>query len=88
MKMRPRVPCVVRVQPFAPFLMSAVCKRLDGAVSCGSLGTEAVLQSVSAGALTSFRYDFPDIQCFKKSFTTLKAYVNLFRGHLQCFELS
>jgi hypothetical protein len=24
----------------------------------------------------------------KKSFTTLKAYVNLFRGHVQCFELS
>jgi hypothetical protein len=26
--------------------------------------------------------------CFKKSFTTLKAYINLFRGHVQCFELS
>jgi hypothetical protein len=26
--------------------------------------------------------------CFKKSFTTLKAYVNLFRGHVQYFELS
>jgi hypothetical protein len=25
---------------------------------------------------------------FKKSFTTLKAYMNLFRGHAQCFELS
>jgi hypothetical protein len=27
-------------------------------------------------------------ECFKKSFTTLKAYINLFRGHEQCFELS
>jgi hypothetical protein len=26
--------------------------------------------------------------CFKKSFTTLRAYINLFRGHVQCFELS
>jgi hypothetical protein len=23
--------------------------------------------------------------CFKKSFTTFKAYINLFRGHVQCF---
>jgi hypothetical protein len=26
--------------------------------------------------------------CFKKSFTTLRAYINLFRGHVQCFQLS
>jgi hypothetical protein len=26
--------------------------------------------------------------CCKKSFTTLKTCVNLFRGHVQCFELS
>ena len=26
--------------------------------------------------------------CFKKSFTTLKAYRNLYRGHTQRFELS
>jgi hypothetical protein len=26
--------------------------------------------------------------CFEKSFTTLKAYINLFRGYVQCFELS
>jgi hypothetical protein len=26
--------------------------------------------------------------CFKKSFTTLKAYINYSRGHAQCFELS
>jgi hypothetical protein len=26
--------------------------------------------------------------CFKKSFTTLRAYINLFRGHVPCFELS
>jgi hypothetical protein len=25
--------------------------------------------------------------CFKKSFATLKTYINLFRGHVQCFEL-
>jgi hypothetical protein len=24
----------------------------------------------------------------KNSFTTLKAYINVFRGHVQCFELS
>jgi hypothetical protein len=27
-------------------------------------------------------------ECFRKSFTTLKACINLFRGHVQCFELS
>jgi hypothetical protein len=26
--------------------------------------------------------------CFKKSFTTLEACINLFRAHAQCFELS
>jgi hypothetical protein len=26
--------------------------------------------------------------CFKKSNATLKAYINLFRGHLLCFYLS
>jgi hypothetical protein len=26
--------------------------------------------------------------CFKKSITTLKAYINLYRGHTQRFELS
>jgi hypothetical protein len=26
--------------------------------------------------------------CFKKSFTNLKAYRNLYRGHTECFELS
>jgi hypothetical protein len=26
--------------------------------------------------------------CFKKSVTTSKTYINLFRGHVQCFELS
>jgi hypothetical protein len=26
--------------------------------------------------------------CFKKSFTILKAYVNLYRGHTQRYELS
>jgi hypothetical protein len=26
--------------------------------------------------------------CFKKSSTPLEAYKNLFRGHVQCFELS
>jgi hypothetical protein len=26
--------------------------------------------------------------CFKKSFTVLKADINIFRGHVQCFELS
>jgi hypothetical protein len=26
--------------------------------------------------------------CFKKSFTILKTYLNLFSGHAQCFELS
>jgi hypothetical protein len=25
--------------------------------------------------------------CFKKSFTTLNAYINVFRGYVQCFEL-
>jgi hypothetical protein len=27
-------------------------------------------------------------ECYKKNFTTLKAYINLFRGQVQCFELS
>jgi hypothetical protein len=26
--------------------------------------------------------------CFTNSFTTLKTYINLFRGHVQCFQLS
>jgi hypothetical protein len=30
----------------------------------------------------------PNIGCFKKSSTTLRAYINLFKGYAQCFELS
>jgi hypothetical protein len=26
--------------------------------------------------------------CFKNSFSPLEAYINLFRGHVQCFELA
>jgi hypothetical protein len=26
--------------------------------------------------------------CFERSFTTLQAYINSFRGHVQCFEPS
>jgi hypothetical protein len=50
------------------------------------------------GVLYAYRIDkliHPDMRkmqynsgCFKKSFTTLKAYINLFRKHVQCFELS
>jgi hypothetical protein len=29
-----------------------------------------------------------NIGSFKKSFTTLKKYINLFRGHVQCLEVS
>jgi hypothetical protein len=35
---------------------------------------------------TSFLLDTTG--CFKKSFTTLKEYIHLFRGHVQCFEMS
>jgi hypothetical protein len=34
--------------------------------------------------LYSVRYP----ECFKKSFTTLKAYIIFFRAHVQCSELS
>jgi hypothetical protein len=30
---------------------------------------------------------FENAKCFKKSFTTLKAHIYLFRGQVQCFEL-
>jgi hypothetical protein len=33
-------------------------------------------------------YIYAQTRCFKKSFATLKAYINLFRGHVQSFELS
>jgi hypothetical protein len=32
--------------------------------------------------------DFNNTGCFKKRFTTLKACINLFGGHIQCFKLS
>jgi hypothetical protein len=35
-----------------------------------------------------YRTQFESTGSFKKSFTSLKAYVNLFRGHVQYFELS
>jgi hypothetical protein len=28
------------------------------------------------------------VECFKKRFTILEAYINLLRGRVQCFELS
>jgi hypothetical protein len=33
-------------------------------------------------------YSLQSAGCFKKSCTTLKIYINLFRGHVQCFELA
>jgi hypothetical protein len=41
--------------------------------------------------LKQLRFNVPSTgiaRCFKKSFTSLKAYANLFRGLVQCFELS
>jgi hypothetical protein len=35
---------------------------------------------------TSFSFCYTRIECFKKSFTTLRAYRNLFEGHVQCFN--
>jgi hypothetical protein len=32
--------------------------------------------------------NYTNTGCCKKSSTTLNAYINLFRGHVQCFELS
>jgi hypothetical protein len=36
----------------------------------------------------SQRTDMENTVCFKKSFTNLKEYINLCRGHTQRFELS
>jgi hypothetical protein len=33
-------------------------------------------------------WDGREYRVFQKSFTNLKAYRNLYRGHTQCFELS
>jgi hypothetical protein len=41
-------------------------------------------QSVSCSCMNHQFYT----RCFKKSFTSLKAYINLFRGHVQCSRLS
>jgi hypothetical protein len=35
-----------------------------------------------------FSHSGKNVECFKKSFTTLKAYVNLFRRHVQRLKLS
>jgi hypothetical protein len=36
----------------------------------------------------SINHCLQNTECFKKSFAPFKAYVHLFRGHAQCFELS
>jgi hypothetical protein len=43
---------------------------------------------VSISILLFSRVHNPIYRCFKKSFTTLKEYTNLYRGHIQRFELS
>jgi hypothetical protein len=48
---------------------------------CDSHDGKIVMMPISTS--TNF-----NIQCFKKSFTTLNNYTNLFRGHAQRFELS
>jgi hypothetical protein len=44
---------------------------------------EIVLLKATRTDVTS-RRDNDSTGCFKKSFTTLKAYINLYRGHVQC----
>jgi hypothetical protein len=53
--------------------------RMDIAVTMYTSETPAPLQQYCSSE---------DVLCFKKSFTTLKAYMNFFRGYVQCFELS
>jgi hypothetical protein len=37
--------------------------------------------------LLQYPIEEPFLNCFKKRFTTLKAYINLFWGHVQCFGM-
>jgi hypothetical protein len=54
-----------------------------------SISDNMQVQGVSKRALQLEQlFTLGSATCFKKSFTTLKAYTNLFRGHVQCFDLS
>jgi hypothetical protein len=56
-------------------------------INCRTL-TTTYKMTESLGSV-SYHTCFSNIQgVSKKSFIILKAYINLFRGHVQCFELS
>jgi hypothetical protein len=42
----------------------------------------------SVDIITNLTSEVTSTGCLKKSFAALKAYINLFRGHVQHFELS
>jgi hypothetical protein len=59
---------------------------LEFVVFCNS-----IVKSELCDALCKTSYNiclFALYRVFKKSFTTLKGYINLSRGHVQCFEMS
>jgi hypothetical protein len=62
------------------------CFRHHGASEPLPLRPVCVCWKLTAHVLCHHRK--PSRECFKKSFTTLEAYINLFGGHVQYFEVS
>jgi len=67
------------------------CILVSYAVSsnfCNLNVVQTVISTIPLHVLPTFFLILFNTGCFKKSFTTLKAYRNLYRGHTQRFELS
>jgi hypothetical protein len=74
---------------FSQHVLHSDTSRDYGAVRPPEGGTE-VRYSCLSDSPTTWRSCLNCRQytvCFKKSFTTSKAHINLFGGHIQCFEL-
>jgi hypothetical protein len=65
-----------------------ILQRLQNRVlrAIGNLDRGTPVREFHVAFKIPYVYDYRG--CFKKSFTTLKAYINLHRGHTQRFELS
>jgi hypothetical protein len=79
------------IGPFTwPAIMSIICGLLSNKQR--EIDLHSVLHNVCNKVENYSHYKFiifQDIpECLKKSFTTLKAYIDLFRGHVESFELS
>jgi hypothetical protein len=69
------------------FFLHKTYNVCEHSILCYQLRSRSSQTTRRGKALRHRDTDNVNTGCFKTSFTTLKAYIILFRGYVQCFEL-